>query len=256
MMQSFHAGEALAELLTGEEPPLDHALLLFSESLQREPGVATAGLEALDALAKKISDESMGIVDLEILVRALFDDAGFGGDVEDYHGEDNSFLDRVMNRRVGMPITLSAIVVAVGQRLGIDLHLVGLPGHVVVGVPDDPYLFIDAYSGALVGIASLEQRLANIFQTEIEITHDMVTPMSTINVITRVNNNLLRTWSDEPAKTDRLLELDVLLPLQRSDQRRLVQLAEARGRFDIAALLRAKIDPGDPKIGPLWARLN
>ena len=80
--------------------------------------------------------------------------------------------------------------------------------------------------------------------------------MGALDVITRVNNNLLQTWSDDPTKLDRLLDLDVLLPFQRADHRRLVQLAEARGRFDVAALLRAKIDPGDPKIGPLWARLN
>ena len=57
-------------------------------------------------------------------MNALFGADGFRGDVEDYHSEENSLLDRVLDRRLGMPVTLSAVVIEVGARVGVPLTMI------------------------------------------------------------------------------------------------------------------------------------
>ncbi|NIR42094.1 MAG: hypothetical protein GWN79_28705, partial [Actinobacteria bacterium] len=66
------------------------------------------------------------------LSRHLFVSEGFAGDHADYHDPRNSFLDQVLARRIGMPITLCALLLEVGRRLDIALDGVGMPGHFLV----------------------------------------------------------------------------------------------------------------------------
>ncbi len=246
------AGHTLSELLSQESCAVEDALLLLSGYLQGTQDPPEQPYLALDRLAEDVASPQL----LEDLVHALFVTNSFTGDIENYHAEENSFLDRVLDRRLGMPISLAAVVVAVGRRVGLRLHLIGLPGHVVVGVDDDPSSFVDAFAGSIVDRSALERRVSSIFGEAVQLTEDMLTPLSPLDVVTRVSNNLLRTWEHVPHKVDRLLELNVLLPLKKSDQRRIAQLAEARGRFDIAARLRSSIDPHDPAVTTLWSKLN
>ena len=250
------AAEQLTELLDDPSPRLDEALLLLSEHLQQKQGVSEAGLQALDQLAADLLAADSTAAEVASLVKGLFVDHHYVGDVENYHNEENSFLDRVIEKRTGMPISLAALTVTIARRLGTELHLLGLPGHVVVGIANDPNNFIDAFSGTLLNRNGLEQRLHSIFGREVPIDDEALTPMTTVDVVLRVSNNLMRTWSDQPRKFDRLLDLRSRLPLPRADQLMLIELAEARARFDIAARLREAVDPDDVRIDELWGRLN
>lgn len=249
----------LAETLEFPDPPLDRCLLLLSEALQQTPGATATGLSHLDEISKSIADRVESTPKVADLVRGLFDEGGFAGDVENYHGEQNSFLDHVITRRIGMPITLSAVVVCVGQRLGLNVSLIGLPGHVVVGcagVDGGFDTFIDSFSGSEVDRPALSQRLSSIFGRTIEVADAMLVPMTTVAVVSRVCNNLTRTWTSEPDKLDRLLELRSHIPQSKIDRQALAELAAARGRFDIAARMRHAVDPDDPTVDALWGRLN
>ena len=165
-------------------------------------------------------------------------------------------LDRVLDRKLGMPITLSAVVIEVGQRMGLELTMIGMPGHVIVGtgVADN---YIDAFGGVEVNDRWAQQRLESIFGPEANLA---TTPMPTLDVeaaVNRVCNNLMRTWIDDrTGKFDRLLELRSLLPTSSADRRLLLDVATGRGRFDIAAKIREINDPDDPEIRSLWAKLN
>jgi regulator of sirC expression with transglutaminase-like and TPR domain len=88
-----------------------------------------AGLRTLDALAAEI-----GPTDPAMLAHELFVARGFAGNTEDYGDPRNSYLDVVLERRLGLPITLSVLMIEVGRRLGLDLTGVGMPGHFLVGV--------------------------------------------------------------------------------------------------------------------------
>ncbi len=84
---------------------------------------------------------------LPSLVKWLFDELGFRGDTEDYAAAENSYLDRVLDRRRGLPVTLAVLTVGVGRMAGIPARVVGMPGHVLVGDPLDSDLFIDVFAG-------------------------------------------------------------------------------------------------------------
>ena len=128
--------EDFARWLKEDNTSLGEGLLRLSELLQSKAHVVDYGVAALDDLAASVTDASVNGI-----VAALFGVDGLRADVEDYHAEENSFLDRVLERRLGMPITLSAVVIEVGSRIGLTLSMVGMPGHVVVGT-SDPDLFI------------------------------------------------------------------------------------------------------------------
>lgn len=66
------------------------------------------------------------------LCRYLFHDMGFRGNVQEYYDPRNSYLNQVLDRRTGIPITLSAVAMAVGRRAGLEVVGVGLPGHFIV----------------------------------------------------------------------------------------------------------------------------
>ena len=156
-----------------------------------------------------------------------------------------------------MPITLSAVVTEVGKRIGIELELIGMPGHVIVGVPGNRVSFIDAFGGTELDSNGVLRRFESIFGQGTEIPPGSLLPMDTASTINRVCNNLTRTWArNDAARLNRLLEVRAVLPASDAERRLLVDIAEARGRFDIAATLREQLDPDDPQIPSLWARLN
>src|SRR6516225_1040749 len=68
---------------------------------------------------------------VEGLSRYLFHDMGFRGNQQEYYDPRNSYLNQVLDRRTGIPITLSVVAMAVGRRAGVHIAGVGLPGHFV-----------------------------------------------------------------------------------------------------------------------------
>lgn len=95
-----------------------------------------AGLAEIASMAHEASAYLRG--DLEAcaygLCRYLFHEMGYRGNTKDYYDPANSYLNLVMERRTGIPISLSALTMAVGKRAGLDIHGVGLPGHFIVKV--------------------------------------------------------------------------------------------------------------------------
>ena len=134
---------------------LDRAALLVSAAIRPDVDVEGA-LARLDRLA-----ELVPVATMPALRHTLFTVVGFRGDVDDYHAIENSLLDRVLQRRLGMPITLAVVTVAVGRRLGLELHPVAMPGHVLVKIGAG--LWLDAFSGGRVldqgGAEALFRRL-------------------------------------------------------------------------------------------------
>lgn len=246
------AHDDLVTLLATDAPPLGSALLLLSTALTDRPDAVDVGTTLLDELAAGVDDPTV-----PALVHHLFARAGFRGDVDDYHAPENSFLDLVLERRLGMPITLSAVTVEVGARVGIPLHLVGMPGHVLVGCDDDAGSYIDAFGGTELDRSGVRERFASIFGHQANLDAKALQPIDTAAVVARVCNNLTRTWIErDPPSLNRLLDVRASLPASPRERRLMIGLAEGRGRFDLAARLRASVDPEDPAIDRLWGRLN
>lgn len=121
-------------------PPLDEAALVVAAH-DHDVDVAAA-LARLDELAARCAEPTVDAV-----MAVLFDEEGFAGDVEDYHHPDNSFLDRVLERRRGLPLLLSIVATEVGARAGVCLAPVGMPGHFLLRDCTDPGTYLDPFNG-------------------------------------------------------------------------------------------------------------
>ena len=124
-----------------DEIPLDEAALLIAAQARPELDLS-AELGRLDDLAG-----GCGEATLDGLAGHLFTELGFRGNTEHYQDPDNSYLDQVLRRRVGIPIGLSVLTMEVGRRLGVALDGVGMPGHFLVRHRADPATFLDPFGG-------------------------------------------------------------------------------------------------------------
>ncbi|HMD61384.1 MAG TPA: transglutaminase-like domain-containing protein [Opitutaceae bacterium] len=114
-------------------------------------GECRAGFDEMAARCRElISEPSTNREKCRVINRVLFHEWGFRGNVEQFTDPMNSFIDKVLMRRKGIPISLSVLYLLVGERLGLPLEPVGLPGHFVVGCyADDAPFFIDPFDQGL-----------------------------------------------------------------------------------------------------------
>ena len=135
-------GARFAALVAADgELPLDEACVLIAAHAHPDL-VLHEQLERLDALAAGVAEPSV-----DALVAHLFGDLGFAGDRASYHDARNSLLPDVLDRRLGIPITLAVVAIEVGRRCGVGLVGVGMPGHFLVRDAADPDRFLDVFDG-------------------------------------------------------------------------------------------------------------
>jgi regulator of sirC expression with transglutaminase-like and TPR domain len=100
--------------------------------------------EVADRLGRKASGEEA----VKTINRYLFVEQGFCGNTNKYYDVDNSYLNRVLERRTGIPISLSTVYMLIGKRLGLPLYGVGMPGHFLVKYETGRYrIFVDSFNG-------------------------------------------------------------------------------------------------------------
>jgi regulator of sirC expression with transglutaminase-like and TPR domain len=146
---------------------LAEGALLIAKSVYPELDVG-AQLARVDGLAQTLRqrfDASHALPErILALNRFLFDELKFGPNIEDYYDPRNSFLNEVLERRVGIPITLCVLYMEIGRRVGIPLHGVSFPGHFLVKCPlDEGLVVLDPYAGGMsLTIRDLQQRLREV----------------------------------------------------------------------------------------------
>ena len=146
------------------------------------------------------------------LRRVLALEERFSGNVADYHDPDNSLLDAVLARRVGLPITLSVVYLEVARRLGVPLVAVGMPGHFLVRHED---VLLDPFRGGVrVSEPEAQRILDAIYQGRMRLTPAMLQPTPDRDVLARVMANLKAAYArrgdlDKAIRvTDRLIQLN------------------------------------------------
>jgi regulator of sirC expression with transglutaminase-like and TPR domain len=212
--------QRLAELASRPDPEIDlarGALLIAAEEyrqLQEAPY-----LRRLDLLAEQVRDrlgpETAPVLVLQGLCRVLFEEEGFRGNAEAYYDPRNSFLNDVLDRRLGIPITLGIVVLEVGWRLGLPLSGINFPGHFLVRYEGDvARLLIDPFDAGRVRWEDEGQELLDrVYGGMVRMRDEFLAPAGRMDVLARVLTNLkgiyLNVRDDERAlaAVDRILML-------------------------------------------------
>ena len=153
----------------------------------------------LDSLADEVPDEALSgpLEDrVETLSGHLFQELRFHGDTEDYYNPLNSCLNAVLERRMGIPITLSLVYMETASRLGMPFEAIGLPGHLVVrtGPPRDE-LFVDPFnSGQTMDRAGCQSLVDALFEGRVHLTEENFEPYTKAQFLIRVLSNLKHNY--------------------------------------------------------------
>ncbi|HUF32515.1 MAG TPA: transglutaminase-like domain-containing protein [Acidimicrobiales bacterium] len=213
--------------------PLDEAALLIAAHAHPDLDPA-AGQARLDEIAGGVLGST-----LDALRRHLFVELGFTGDDVHYHDLRNSFLDDVLERRVGIPITLSVVMIEVGRRVGVPLSGVSMPGHFLVRDGIDPDVFVDAFArGAVLDEAACRQRFHQVHGPGAEFDPAFLRPVGTVAIITRMLGNLegIATTSGDRDLLSWVLTLRSSMPdAGGAEHRKLAAVLASSGRFGEAA---------------------
>jgi regulator of sirC expression with transglutaminase-like and TPR domain len=204
--------------LPDQEVDLAKAALLIAATeypkldIDHELGV----LDSLSAGAsQRLGEERSPLFCMNTLSVYLFDEVGFRGNSDDYYDPRNSFLNDVLRRRVGIPITLSLIFVEVGKRLGVPLVGVGMPGHFLLKHRDEEHLFIDSFHrGVLLSEEECSQRLLEVTQASMPWDARLLRPVSNRDFISRMLRNLKGIYLHQEDHTRALKMIDRLIALQ------------------------------------------
>ena len=153
----------------GESIPLTEAASSLAQDIYPQLDLAEVQSE-IDRLAGvlrlRIPADASAVQRLRSLNRYFFKELGFSGNRNDYYDPDNSYLNRVLERRVGIPISLAVLYMEMGHQIGLALRGVSFPGHFLVKLKVRAGdIFLDPYSGQSLAREELEERLAQFFET-------------------------------------------------------------------------------------------
>jgi regulator of sirC expression with transglutaminase-like and TPR domain len=132
------------------------------------------------------------------LAEYLFDTLGFAGNEGDYLDPRNSFLNEVLERRLGIPITLSVLYVEVARRLGMDARGVGLPGHFIVRVNDERgIIYLDPFHrGAQMTLEDCVERVRTVTKDQLPFDPAYLNPVGARYILMRMLNNLKNVYTN------------------------------------------------------------
>ena len=150
---------------------------------------------------------------ISVLNEYLFDELGFHGAEDDYYDPVNSFLNVVLDKKTGIPITLSILYSEVAKHIGLDLRIVGFPGHVIVKYKKE--MILDPfYRGRLLTIEDLEKILNRNFGEDVEFVPEYLNEATTEQLLTRLLRNLKNAYTQSYAYDNAMKCTDMILGMQ------------------------------------------
>lgn len=207
--------EQLVTLPDSAIPLAEAALLMACEEypqLELSPY-----LDKLDHMANMVQ-ESLRAADPPIqtvkkINTVLFETLGFRGNTEDYYDPRNSFFNDVLDRRVGIPITLSTVYLEVARRLKFPIVGVGMPGHFIVKFADrDEEFFLDPFNhGEILTREDCQRRLHEMYGDSLEFHDRLLARVTNRQILSRMLNNLKLIYLKAQAFDKGLAIVDMML---------------------------------------------
>lgn len=207
-----------AAVVAQQEEEIDLALAALLVAAEEYPQLLPEPyLRRLDLLAERVRDrldeETAPLLILQELSRVLFEEEGFRGNAEAYYDPRNSFLNDVLDRRVGVPLTLSLLYLEVGWRLGLPLHGVNFPGHFLVRYDGEAVqLLVDPFQRGEIRFQDEAQELLDrVYGGTVSLQPSYLRPAGRKDILVRLLSNLkgiyLNTRDDRRAlaATERIL---------------------------------------------------
>jgi regulator of sirC expression with transglutaminase-like and TPR domain len=155
-----------------------------------------AYMNALDVMAAEVEErlpvERYPLRIIQSLNKYLYDDLGYKGNTSDYYDPRNSYLNEVIDRHTGIPITLSLVYLEIARRLDFPMVGIGMPGHFLIRPEfEDTGIFVDAFNqGEILFEQDCEQRLAQIYGHPVPLQPMFLQPVSPRQLLVRMLTNL------------------------------------------------------------------
>jgi regulator of sirC expression with transglutaminase-like and TPR domain len=185
------------EMVTRDEQKLelDRAALLIAAEEYPDLEI-NKYLDQLEGFAERarsrITPETDPHARIAALNQLLFDELGFRGNAENYYDARNSFLNDVIDRRMGLPITLSLIFIEVAQRVGLEIQGVGMPGHFIVRYAGpETELLIDPFNrGQILSVERCREMVEQMYGSTIRFHPSFLNPVTKRQILSRILQNL------------------------------------------------------------------
>jgi len=207
-----------------EQIDLAEAALLIAKNANQDLDVGRylARIDELaEALSARLPSAYSGTERILALNRFLFEEQGFGPNLEDYYDLRNSFLNEVLERRVGIPISLSIVYMEVGRRIGLELRGVSFPGHFLVKCKlSEGTVILDPYGrGISLSLHDLQQRLREARGGEVSraIVAGMLVAANKKDILARMLRNLKAIYLERRDHDRAFATMEWLIALSPSD---------------------------------------
>jgi regulator of sirC expression with transglutaminase-like and TPR domain len=176
-------------------------------------------LNALDTMANELQERlptsRYPLRMVQSINQYLYSDLGFAGNQTNYYDPRNSFLNQVIDRRLGIPITLSLVYLEVAQRIDFPMVGVGMPGHFLIR-PDVPEIeiFVDAFHGGeIMFVQDCQDRLSQIYQQPVTLQPEFLAVISKRQFLGRMLTNLKYIYLKQPDFVKSLAAVERILLL-------------------------------------------
>jgi len=233
-----------------DQVDLAEAALLIAR--EEYPGLDVDGyLRRMEDLAATVAERGAKgpAARVQALNAVLFDEEGFRGNTDDYYDPRNSFLNEVLDRKTGIPITLCTVYIEVGRRAGIAVEGVGLPGHFVAraeGLLVDPF-----HGGQLLSEDDCQRRLDRIYGGRLKLDGQMLAACDRKAILARTLRNLKAIYTKAEDYPRALSAVDLLLDLEPGALDELRDRGLLHAALDCYALAAGELDDYLLKAGPV-----
>ncbi len=173
-------------------------------------------IDSFSEMARSRDDlDADPLLRIRILADLLSGELGFRGNVENYFDARNSFLNDVIDRRSGIPITLSVLYIEVARRIGLRLFGVGMPGHFIIKFSDDQgEILIDPFNGGrLLSEENCRELIREMFGAKMEFHPAFIYSVTKKQILSRMLQNLkgIYTQAGDHHKTLATIERSLLI---------------------------------------------